>query len=243
LKRLMLLLTSALVVAGVATALPLSGASASKAHGKKCHCRRGPRGRRGPAGPAGPRGATGPAGPQGATGPAGGGGSSNAGQPFVFNGPAGQSATILTVPGAVFEASCDVDTGALAPNQTRIRSTAENGAVMIAGQNVAVERAFGQNPFQSNQNPFNGASTPVPTYGIVAGDQNPLGDFFDTGDSYSLLDQQYQGAYPGPLAVAQNVDSGQVEYTNASAGAVVTTVQYAAAAPACGIWGTYDRVG
>lgn len=87
-KRFMLLITSALIIVGVGAAMSLPSAGAfsakthaAKAHGKKCHCRRGRRGRRGPAGARGPAGQAGqagpagPAGPVGATGPAGGGSS------------------------------------------------------------------------------------------------------------------------------------------------------------------------
>ncbi len=82
-KRIMLLLTSALVIVGVGAALSVPSAGASKTHAKAAnkhghhHGRRGPRGRRGATGPRGPQGpkgdtgAAGPAGPQGPQGPAG----------------------------------------------------------------------------------------------------------------------------------------------------------------------------
>ena len=97
-KRFVLLLTSALVIAGIGAALSLSsaGAFSTGTQGKKCHCQRGPRGHRGFPGPKGARGATGatgPAGPAGATGPAGTG--TGATGPA---GPAGPSGAVTAIP-------------------------------------------------------------------------------------------------------------------------------------------------
>lgn len=67
-RRFFVFLSAAMFVIGGGAALGLSGTGPKSTHarpghanapGKKCHCRRGPRG---PRGPAGPRGATGPAG-------------------------------------------------------------------------------------------------------------------------------------------------------------------------------------
>ena len=94
-KRFMLLLTSALVIVGVGAALSLSsaGASSAKVQGKKCHCKRGPKGKRGKkgaTGPKGPKGNTGPAGPAGQAGPAG---------PQGATGPAGSANVFLPILG------------------------------------------------------------------------------------------------------------------------------------------------
>jgi hypothetical protein len=52
--------------------------------------------------------------------------------PFTFFGDVNQSATILTVPGAEFQAACNPD-GTLNFTGTRVRSTADNGIVKVAG--------------------------------------------------------------------------------------------------------------
>ncbi len=70
-KRLMLLLTSALVIVGVGAALSVPSAGASKTHAKAAHKQADKRGRRGRRGATGPRGPQGPKGDTGAQGPAG----------------------------------------------------------------------------------------------------------------------------------------------------------------------------
>lgn len=132
-KRLVLLVTAAALSVGLVASVPaISGAAGdddSATAAKKKRGPRGPRGPRGRRGPQGPQGPAGPQGPEGDAGPPGPPGPPGAATAFRFIGaaPTG-STTILTVTGAVVEASCDAG-GSF--NQARVVATADNGIATV----------------------------------------------------------------------------------------------------------------
>jgi len=143
--------TSAASAAGSSASSGNGASSSSKAQAARRRGRRGPRGRRGArgrtgarglTGAAGPPGPAGPAGPAGPTGPPGGGGTGGTGsQNFKFFANASTNTAILTVTGANFQGACDSG-GLLAPAQTRILSTADNGIADVSGITNAGAQVF-----------------------------------------------------------------------------------------------------